>query len=48
MRKKGVCIISGGMDSALSGKIAEVEGYDIIALHSTIGPGGTRKERRGG
>ncbi len=43
MRKKGVCIISGGMDSALSGKIAEVEGYDIIALHFNYGQ---RTEKR--
>jgi 7-cyano-7-deazaguanine synthase len=33
MSKKAVCIISGGMDSALSAKIAQNEGYDIIALH---------------
>jgi 7-cyano-7-deazaguanine synthase len=31
--KKAVCIISGGMDSALSAKIAQREGYEIIALH---------------
>ncbi len=43
MRKKGVCIISGGMDSALSGKMAEVEGYDIIALHFNYGQ---RTEKR--
>jgi len=33
MSKKAVCIISGGMDSALSAKIAQNEGYEIIALH---------------
>ena len=33
MNKSAVCIISGGMDSALSAKIAELEGYEIIALH---------------
>ncbi len=33
MNKKAVCIISGGMDSALSSTIAKKEGYDIIALH---------------
>ncbi len=32
-KKKAVCIISGGMDSALSAKIAQKEGYEIIALH---------------
>ncbi len=30
---KAVCIISGGMDSALAAKIAQNQGYDIIALH---------------
>jgi len=33
MRKKGCLLISGGMDSALSGKIAEVEGYDNYSTH---------------
>ena len=37
MNKKAVCIISGGMDSALSSKIAQKEGYDIIALHFNYG-----------
>jgi len=31
--KKAVCIISGGMDSALSSAIAKQEGYEIIAVH---------------
>lgn len=31
--KKAVCIISGGMDSALSAKIAQSAGYEIIAVH---------------
>ncbi len=31
--KTAVCIISGGMDSALSAKMAQIEGYKIIALH---------------
>ncbi|RLA68220.1 MAG: 7-cyano-7-deazaguanine synthase QueC [Epsilonproteobacteria bacterium] len=31
--KTCVCIISGGMDSALSAKMAALEGYNIIALH---------------
>ena len=33
MSKKAVCIISGGMDSALAATIAKKEGYEIIALH---------------
>lgn len=33
MGKLAICIISGGMDSALSAKIAQEEGYEIIALH---------------
>jgi len=32
-KNSAVCIISGGMDSALSAKIAKNEGFDIIALH---------------
>ncbi|MDM5264331.1 7-cyano-7-deazaguanine synthase QueC [Sulfurovum sp. XTW-4] len=35
--KKAVCIISGGMDSTLSAKIAQNEGYEIIALHFNYG-----------
>ncbi|SFV57540.1 Queuosine Biosynthesis QueC ATPase [hydrothermal vent metagenome] len=44
MKKKAVCIISGGMDSALSAKIAQKEGYDIIALHFNYGQLTERKE----
>ena len=33
MSKKAVCIISGGMDSALASTIAKKEGFEIIALH---------------
>ncbi len=42
--KKAVCIISGGMDSALSAKIAQVEGYEIIALHFNYGQRTQNKE----
>jgi len=42
--KKAVCIISGGMDSALSAKIAQKEGYSIIALHFNYGQRTEKKE----
>ena len=35
--KKAVCIISGGMDSALGAKIAQTEGYEIIGVHFNYG-----------
>jgi 7-cyano-7-deazaguanine synthase len=44
MSKTCVCIISGGMDSALSAKMAEVEGYEIIALHFNYGQRTETKE----
>ena len=44
MKKKAVCIISGGMDSALSAKMAQVEGYEIIALHFNYGQRTEAKE----
>ncbi|CAA6818821.1 MAG: Queuosine Biosynthesis QueC ATPase [uncultured Sulfurovum sp.] len=42
--KKAVCIISGGMDSALGAKIAKNEGYDVIALHFNYGQRTEKKE----
>jgi 7-cyano-7-deazaguanine synthase len=33
MSKIAVCIISGGMDSALSATMAKNEGYEIVAVH---------------
>ncbi len=42
--KKAVCIISGGMDSALSAKIAQREGYEIVALHFNYGQRTEAKE----
>ena len=44
MNKRCVCIISGGMDSALSAKMAKVEGYEIIALHFNYGQRTQAKE----
>jgi len=45
MNKKAVCIISGGMDSALAAAIARDEGYAIIAVHFNYGQRTERKER---
>lgn len=42
--KKAVCIISGGMDSALGAKIAQKEGYKLIALHFNYGQRTEKKE----
>jgi len=44
MNKTAVCIISGGMDSALSAKMAQIEGYEIIALHFNYGQRTQSKE----
>ena len=44
MIKKAVCIISGGMDSALSTKIAQIEGYEVITLHFNYGQRTQTKE----
>ncbi len=44
MNKRAVCIVSGGMDSALSTKIAQTEGYEIIALHFNYGQRTESKE----
>ena len=43
MTKKAICIISGGMDSAVAAKIAKDEGYGIVAVHFNYGQ---RTERR--
>ncbi len=42
--KKAVCIISGGMDSALSSAIAKKDGFEIIALHFNYGQRTQEKE----
>ena len=44
MKKTAVCIISGGMDSALSARMAQREGYEIIALHFNYGQRTEAKE----
>jgi 7-cyano-7-deazaguanine synthase len=42
--KKAVCIISGGMDSALSSAIAKKDGFEIVALHFNYGQRTQKKE----
>jgi len=37
MTQKAVCIISGGMDSALAAYIARQDGYEIVAVHFNYG-----------
>ena len=43
--KKAVCIISGGMDSAVSAAMAKRDGYGIVAVHFDYGQRTERKER---
>lgn len=42
--KQAVCIVSGGMDSALAAKIAQNEGYELIGLHFNYGQRTQQKE----
>jgi 7-cyano-7-deazaguanine synthase len=42
--KKAVCIVSGGMDSALAAFIAKKDGNEIIALHFNYGQRTQKKE----
>ncbi len=42
--KKAVCIISGGMDSAVAAFIAKNKGYEIIGLHFNYGQRTEKKE----
>ncbi len=44
MSKKAVCIISGGMDSALGATMAKNAGYEVIALHFNYGQRTQKKE----
>ncbi len=42
--KKAVCILSGGMDSAVASYIAKKDGYEIVALHFNYGQRTEAKE----
>lgn len=42
---KGVCLLSGGMDSTTLAYVARESGYDILALHMTYGQRTQKKER---
>jgi len=44
MKKKAVCILSGGMDSTLASYLAKNDGYEIIALHFNYGQRTEHKE----
>jgi 7-cyano-7-deazaguanine synthase len=44
INQKAVCIISGGMDSALAAAIARSDGYDIVAVHFNYGQRTEHKE----
>jgi 7-cyano-7-deazaguanine synthase len=44
MKKTAVCIISGGMDSALAAAMARQDGCEIIAVHFNYGQRTERKE----
>jgi len=43
--KKAVCIISGGMDSAVSAALTKAEGFGIIAVHFNYGQRTEGKEK---
>lgn len=45
MKKKALCIISGGMDSTLCAYLAKKEGYELIALHFDYKQRTEQKER---
>jgi 7-cyano-7-deazaguanine synthase len=44
LKKRAVCILSGGMDSTLASYIAKDAGYEIIALHFNYGQRTQTKE----
>ncbi len=43
-KEKAICIISGGMDSAVAAKLAKDSGYDIIAVHFNYSQRTQKKE----
>ncbi|XPV68119.1 MAG: 7-cyano-7-deazaguanine synthase QueC [Halarcobacter sp.] len=44
LKKRAVCILSGGMDSTLASYIAKNDGYEIIAVHFNYGQRTQNKE----
>lgn len=46
MKKRAICILSGGMDSTLCAYLAKKEGYEIIALHFDYGQRTQDKEKK--
>lgn len=44
LKKRAVCILSGGMDSTLASYIAKNDGYEIIAVHFNYGQRTQKKE----
>lgn len=44
VKKKAVCILSGGMDSTLASYIAKNSGYEIVAVHFNYGQRTEKKE----
>ena len=44
MKKVAICIISGGMDSALAAQIAKNDGYNIVGVHFNYGQRTQQKE----
>ncbi|BCX79077.1 7-cyano-7-deazaguanine synthase QueC [Campylobacter sp. 19-13652] len=46
MKKRAVCVLSGGMDSTLCATLALKEGYEIIALHFDYSQRTQNRERQ--
>ncbi len=45
MKRKAVCLLSGGMDSSTVAYLAKESGYEILALHFSYGQKTEEKER---